>query len=56
MKIDYLPRSELKYVCYSATTSMIKIVGTNENTLKFSDTVQRLFRKAYVINAGHDAE
>jgi hypothetical protein len=35
---------------------MIKILGTNENSIKFSDTVKRLFRTAYVINTGHDAE
>jgi hypothetical protein len=56
MTNDYLPFSELKYVCYSATTSMIKILGTNENTLKFSDTVKRLFSRAYVIDAGHAAK
>jgi hypothetical protein len=35
---------------------MIEILGTYENTVKFSDTVKRLFRKAYVINAGHAAK
>jgi hypothetical protein len=56
MNIDYLPLSELKHESSSATSSMIRILGTYENSIKFSDTVKRLFRKAYVINAGHDAE
>jgi hypothetical protein len=56
MTIDYLPFSELKYVCSSATSSMIKILGTIENTFKFSITVKRLLNRAYVIDAGHDAE
>jgi hypothetical protein len=35
---------------------MIKILGTNENSIKFSDGVVRLSSRAYVINAGHDAK
>jgi hypothetical protein len=56
MKIDYLPLSELKYVCSSATISMIEIIGTYENTFKFSIIVKRLFSRAYVIDAGHAAK
>jgi hypothetical protein len=56
MKIDYLPLSELKYVCSSATTSMIEILGTYENSIEFSITVKRLLNRAYVIDAGHAAK
>jgi hypothetical protein len=56
MTIDYLPLSELKYGCSSATTSMIKIIGTYENSIKFSITVKRLLNRAYVIDAGHAAK
>jgi hypothetical protein len=55
-KIDYLPFSELKNVCSSATTSMIKIIGTYENSIKFSNGVVCHLSRAYVINAGHDAK
>jgi hypothetical protein len=56
MKIDYLPFSEWRNECSSATSSMIKILGTNENTFKFSISVKRLFSRAYVIDAGHAAK
>jgi hypothetical protein len=56
MKIDCLPFLELKNMCSSATISMIEIIGTYENTFKFSIIVKRLFRKAYVNNAGHAAK
>jgi hypothetical protein len=56
MKIDYLLFSEWRNICSSATYSMIKIKGTNENSIKFSITVKRLLRRAYVIDAGHDAK
>jgi hypothetical protein len=35
---------------------MIKILGTNENSIKFSNGVARLLSRAYVKNAGHDAK
>jgi hypothetical protein len=35
---------------------MIKIIGTNENSIKISGGVVRLLSRAYVINAGHDAK
>jgi hypothetical protein len=54
MTIDYLPFSELKYVCSSAIFSMIEIVGVYENTFKFWNGVVHLLSRAYVINAGHD--
>jgi hypothetical protein len=56
MKIDCLPFSELKYVCSSATTSMIKMLGTYGNSIKFSNGVVCLLSRAYVINARHDAK
>jgi hypothetical protein len=56
MKIYYLPFSEWRNECSSATTSMIKIVGTYENSIEFSITVKRLLNRAYVIDAGHAAK
>jgi hypothetical protein len=56
MKIDYLPFSEWRNVCSSATSSMIKIVGTNENLLKFLIAVKRLLSRAVANNASHDAK
>jgi hypothetical protein len=56
MTIDYLPFSEWRNECSFATISMIEILGTYENTFKFSDTVKRLFSRAYVIDASHAAK
>jgi hypothetical protein len=56
MKIDYLLFSERRNVYSSATFTMITTVGTIENPFKFLIAVKRLFRRAYVINAGHDAK
>ena len=47
-KDDYLPVSEWRNVCFSATVTMIKRQGTNENSLKFSNGVGSLFTWAYV--------
>jgi hypothetical protein len=56
MKSDYLPFSEWRNICSSATYSIIKIKGTNDNSIKFLITVKRLLRRDYVIDAGHDAK
>jgi hypothetical protein len=37
-------------------TTMSKIIGTYENSIKFSNVVARFLNGAYVNNAGHDAK
>jgi hypothetical protein len=52
---DWLPGMEKRMFLRDPTT-MSKIIGTYENSIKFSNVVARFLNGAYVNNAGHDAK
>jgi hypothetical protein len=54
---DWLPTFlELRNICSSVITGMIKIQGTNKkNSFKFLNGVAHLLTRAYVFDANHRA-